>query len=41
MTDRKGRLHLDSDGAVSFIGVNNPDPVAGVNAIVRTNIGLE
>jgi choice-of-anchor C domain-containing protein len=38
MTESDGRLHLDSGGAVSFIGVGNPDPVVGVNAIVRTNI---
>jgi VCBS repeat-containing protein len=36
-----GKLLLDSNNAVSFVGVGNPNPVIGQDAIVRTNIGAD
>jgi VCBS repeat-containing protein/probable HAF family extracellular repeat protein len=33
-----GKLILDSNNAVSFVGVGNPNPVVGQDAIARTNI---
>src|SRR5262249_28055276 len=36
--EANGRLLLDSNNAVSFVGVGSPDPFIGQDAIVRTNI---
>ncbi len=33
-----GRLIMDSDNAVPFEGVGSPDPIVGLNAVLRTNI---
>jgi VCBS repeat-containing protein len=33
-----GRLIMDSDNAVPFEGVGSPDPIVGLNAVLRTSI---
>lgn len=33
-----GKLIFDSDNAVPFEGVGTPDPIVGLNAILRTNV---
>ena len=37
-TELGGKLFLDSNNAVSFVGVGTNDPIIGQDAIVRTNV---